>query len=45
MKKLLSIILVLVLTMGLSVPAMAADDDFTIENGVLTNADGTPFGV
>lgn len=41
MKKLLSIILVLVLTMGLSVPAMAADDDFTIENGVLTKYNGS----
>lgn len=40
MKKLLSIILVLALTMGLSAPVLAANNDFTVENGVLTRYNG-----
>ena len=39
-KRILSLALALVLCLGLAVPGLAAESDFTIENGVLTNYNG-----
>ena len=40
-KKLLSTILALTLCLGLAAPALAAEEDFVIENGVLVEYSGT----
>lgn len=44
-KKLLSLALTLALCLGRTVPAMAADSDFVIENGVLTKYNGSAASV
>ena len=44
-KRLFSLALALALCLGLTVPAMAADSDFVIENGVLTKYNGSAASV
>lgn len=44
-KKLFSLVLAFALCLGLAVPAMAADSDFVIENGVLTKYNGSAASV